>query len=276
MRHAVVIAAMSMIAAACGSDDTTGGATTTAPASEAPVTTLESGTLQVASCLDYAPFEYFEGDTLKGFDVELTEAIAAELGLKVEWVKANFDTIFTALAADKFDLVAAASTITPEREQVVDFSDPYYASRQALTVNTTETPDITSTDDLGADDTVGVQKGTTGQAWAKENLEPNGVELKVFDLAPDIFTALEAAQVTGIINDEPASAAEIENRADLEVVEAIDTNENYGLAISKSNPDLLAAVNEALAAVIADGTYASIFATYFPGVEVPPQFQAAA
>ncbi len=266
--------------AGCSNGTSSGGASTStsasASASVAAPETLEAGTLQVASCLDYKPFEYYQGQKLTGFDVEMTEAIAAKLGLQVKWVKANFDTIFTAVAANQFDMVAAASTITKERQQVVNFSDPYYPSLQSLTVNTTKTPDITSTDALTSSDTVAVQKGTTGQDWAEANLGTKGVQIRTFDLAPDMFTALEAGQITGTINDAPASAAEVESRPDLTVVQQIDTNENYGFAFSKSNPSLLAAVNQALADLVADGTYAQIFGKYFPGVDVPDQFQPSA
>jgi ABC-type amino acid transport substrate-binding protein len=171
--------------------------------------------------------------------------------------------------AGQFDMVAAASTITPERQETVDFSDPYYNARQALTV---QSGGPASTDELGDGDTVGVQKGTTGADWAKDNLAPKGVTIRTFTAVTDAFTNLEGGQVDGIINDEPSSAAEIENRPGLELVESIDTNENYGFAFSKDNPDLTLAVNDALQVVIDDGTYQQIFEKYFPGTDVPEEF----
>src|SRR4051794_7814896 len=69
-------------------------------------TTLKSGVLQVGSCLDYPPFEAVKHNQETGFDVDLTDAIAKKLGLQVQWVKANFDTIFTAVAGHQFDMVA--------------------------------------------------------------------------------------------------------------------------------------------------------------------------
>ena len=269
----LAIAAMAVLVfAACGEDEDetpAGGATDEGPQFE----TLEEGVLQVGSCLEYEPFEYREGGELKGFDVELTEAIAGELALEVKWVKANFDTIFTAVAGGQFDMVAAASTITPERDQEVDFSDPYFNARQGLSANTSETPDIQSTDDLGDGDVVGVQKGTTGKAWAEDNLVAQGVELRTYDAIPDAFTDLEAGNLVAIVNDEPSSVAEVANRQGLEVVQGIDTGEVYGLAFSPDNPELTEAVNQALADLITDGTYASIFETYFPGQEIPPEYQ---
>ena len=213
-----------------------------------------------------------DGDEV-GFDIDLVEEVAGRLGLEVEWIRADFDTVFTAVAGDQFDMVAAAATILPEREDVVDFSVPYYNSRQSLTVNTQETPDITTTDQLGEGDVVGVQKGTTGKIWAEENLAPNGVELKTFQSASDMFRDLEAGNVTGIINDEPASAEIVKDLPALEVVQAIDTNEKYGFAFSPSNPELREAFNLAFEQVVADGAYADILLQYFPGVEVPEEFQ---
>ena len=283
LRLLAVLGALALLAAACGGGDDDGdteaggdnGGAEESPAEEEPeFETLEEGVLQVGSCLDYRPFEFFKKgeDEPTGFDVELTDAIAAELGLEVEWVRANFDTIFTAVSVGEFDMVAAASTITEERQETVDFSDPYYNARQALTVQSES--GIASTDDLGDGDTVGVQKGTTGKAWAEENLAPQGVEIKVFDVVTGAFTDLESGAVQGVVNDEPSSAAEIENRPGLEIAESIDTDEDYGFAFSKDNPDLTLAVNEALQAVIDAGTYEEIFMKYFPGTEVPEEFRA--
>jgi polar amino acid transport system substrate-binding protein len=275
LRLLAVLTALLLAAAACGEDDDDGnGADVTPGADEPAFSTLKDGVLKVGSCLDYRPFEFVKDGEEQGFDVELTDEIASRLGLEVEWVRANFDTIFTSLAAGQFDMVAAASTITEERLQVVSFTDPYFNSRQALTVNSEERPDVSTIDDLGDGDTLGVQKGTTGKAFADENLAPNGVEIKVFDVAPDAFTDLDAGNVDGVINDEGSSIAEAAERPGLEVVQGIDTDEHYGLAISQDNQELVAAVNEALADIIADGTYAQIFTTWFPDLPVPEEFAA--
>jgi polar amino acid transport system substrate-binding protein len=263
----VAVATMAVLVfAACGEDEPedTGAA----------FETLEEGVLQVGSCLDYKPFEFVKGGDEKGFDVDLAEEVASRLGLEVQWVKANFDTIFTSLAAGQFDMVAAASTITEERLATVDFSDPYFNARQGFSVNTNETPDIQTTDDLKEGDVVGVQKGTTGKDWADENLAPMGIKVKTFEAAPEAFTDLEAGNVVGVVNDEGSSLAEVAERPGLEVVEAIDTDEHYGLAFSKDNPELTAAVNDELAEIIADGTYEKIFKEWFPDLPVPDEFKA--
>jgi polar amino acid transport system substrate-binding protein len=283
-----LLALFAIVAAACnqGNDAASGGTTgstgatggTTGTTGAPSFTTIESGVLTVGSCLDYPPFESVKNGDEQGFDVDLTEAIAAKLGLTVKWVRANFDTIFTAVAGHQFDMVAAAVTATgdtgAERAQVVAFSDYYYNSRQSLAVSSDS--GITSTDQLGAGDSVGVQKGTTGKIWAEENLAPNGVEIKTYTAAPEAFRDLQAGVVDGVINDEPSSVAIIEQFPGTELVQAIDTNEKYAFAFAKDTPDLLAAWDVAQTAVIDDGTYAQLYAKYFPGAPVPEEFQPAA
>lgn len=282
-----IIAIFAIVAAACskGNDATSGGTTgntgatggTTGATGAPAVTTIEDGFLTVGSCLDYPPFESVKNGKETGFDVELTEAIAAKLGLQVKWVRANFDTIFTAVAGHQFDMVAAAVTATgdsgAERAQTVAFSDFYYNSRQSLAVNTDKTPDLTSTDQLGEGDTVGVQKGTTGKAWAEDNLGTKGVTIRSYTAAPDAFRDLQAGTIQGVINDEPASAVIVTQFPGTAVVEPIETNEKYAFAFAKDTPDLVAAVNQALAELIQDGTFTTIYGKYFPGAPIPPEFQ---
>ncbi len=180
----------------------------TACAGSSKVQTLVPGVLRVGSSLDFKPFEYFQAQpgrakVLKGFDVELVQDMANRLDLYVRWVDSDFATIFNSLASNNLDMVAA-TTITPTREQTVNFSNPYFLANQSLTVNVGKTPDITSTDNLGAGDIVAVQNGSTGASWAQENLVPQGVQLKRFNLTTDMFTELDAGTVTGVIDDEPA------------------------------------------------------------------------
>jgi polar amino acid transport system substrate-binding protein len=280
-----VLVSLVLVAGACAEEPEAGGGGGGGGGAtpEPEFTTLEEGVLQVASCLDFPPFESVEGGDEVGFDVDLAEEIGTRLGLEVEWVRADFDTVFTAIAANQFDMVAAAVTSTgdvgAERDQIVDFSDPYYNSRQSLAVNVQETPDVQSTADLGEGDVVAVQRGTTGKAWAEDNLATQGVQLRTFQVVSDMFRDLEAGNVVGIINDEPGSAGAIEAQGlegTIEIVEPIDTNEKYSFVFSQDNTGLRDAANQALAEIIQDGTYQTIFEQYFPGVEVPPEYQPSA
>jgi polar amino acid transport system substrate-binding protein len=280
-----LVAILSIVATACnnGSSSSPPGNGGSGGSSGPSFTTIKPGVITIGSCLDYKPFETINPGATRptGFDVELAEAVAAKLGFDqdhVSWVKANFDNIFTQQAQGRFDVVAAAVTATGkvghQRAQTVAFSDYYFNSTQAFTVNTDKTPDITTTDDLASGNVVGVQHGTTGADWAITNLQPKGVQIKQYTAAPQAFTDLEAGTITGIINDAPSSAAEVESRPSLSVVQQIDTNEKYAFSFSQDNPDLLTAWNAALKQVMADGTYTKIFQKYFPGVPVPPEFAA--
>jgi polar amino acid transport system substrate-binding protein len=266
---AAAVVVLALVAAACGSNKSPSSGGSSGPA----FTTIKSGVLTVGSCLDYSPFEYYQHGQLKGFDVEIMQNIAQRLGLKLEWIKANFKTIFTALDGGQFDAVAAASTITAQREQVVDFSQPYYDANQSLTVNVKKTPTLTNVNQLKKGDVIGAQAGTTGRDWVKEHLVPKGIQLKEYTNAPDAFTDLEAGNIIGIVNDEPSSRSEVLSRPDLKVVQPIVTKEQYGIALRKQNSPLESAVNHALSSIILDGTYAKLFKKYFPKLLLPYEFR---
>jgi polar amino acid transport system substrate-binding protein len=283
-RHLSAVATLAVLllmGAACSSSKTTtgGGGTPSASATASPLpsfSTLKSGVLQAASCLEFPPFEAVKATGPEGFDIDIVNEIAKRLGLTVQWVKTDFDSSFTALAGGQFDMIAAAVTATGqkgmERSQIIDFTDFYFNARQSLAVNTTKTPSLTSIDQLKAGDVIGAQKGTTGLDWAKENLEPKGIKIKTYQTSPDSFRDLEAGNITGVVNDGPASDAIVKDLADVKVVQYIDTNEKYALAISKDNPGLKAAVNIEMQAMFKDGTYKTIFEKWFPGAVVPPEF----
>lgn len=277
-----LLALTALLGAACSNASSSAGPgaapTTSAPAT---FTTVKAGFITVGSCLDYAPFETVKGPNPTGFDVELTDAIAAKLGYDknhVKWVKTNFNTIFTSVAQGNFDVVAAAVTATgktgAQRAQVVSFSDYYYNSLQSLAVNSANSPTITSPDQLVKGDTVGVQKGTTGFQWAVDNLQSKGIVIRTYTSATDAFRDLSAGNLTGVINDEPSSYAIAATMTDVKVVAPIDTNEKYAFAFAPTNTALVTAWNDGLKQVIADGEYATIFAKYFPGTPVPPEYAA--
>jgi polar amino acid transport system substrate-binding protein len=258
------VGALALFGAACGSDD---APEQSEAAAKAPVSTITSGVLTVGSDVPFPPFEFRKGDKLTGFDVELTEELARRMGLRVKWVDTSFDTLFTQVAAGRFDVAAAATTITPEREQQVNFTEPYYSAQQSLVVDGERSAGVRSVDDLSGGDMVAVQKGTTGETWARENV-PEGVEIRAFPEAPDIYTALEAGAVTAVIMDEPSAVTETDKRKALELVQTIDTKERYGFAVDPRNGGVLKALNRALRQVKQDGTYQRIYDRYD---DLPPK-----
>ena len=263
-----LVIVFALVVAACGDDDadTTEGTTaaTTASTAAAESLTQTDGVLTVGSDIPFPPFEDFDdAGNVIGFDADLINEMAGRLGLTVEWVDTDFDTIFTQLAVGQFDVVASATTITPERALQVSFTNPYYNAQQALTVNTDLTPGLRSTASLGEGHSVAVQTGTTGAAWAVENLAPQGVDVREFPNAPDTYNALEAGQVDGVIFDEPSAVEESANRAGLEVVEVIATNELYGFGVDPARGALLDQLNAAFEAMVGDGTYQTIYDSWF-------------
>lgn len=257
---ALVVLAVTVFAAGCGSSDSS---TDTSASGGAVIT--------VGSDVPYAPFEEFGKSKTEftGFDVELMEAIGESIGRKVEFQDTSFDTIFTYLAQGKFDAVASAATITPEREKTVDFTNPYYLSEQAILVK--EGGEIDSVEGLkGA--TVGVQKGTTGEEFVDEKADAG--ELRSYPSGPDAVNALNAGTVDAVVIDIPVAENAVAASSGLEVSAAIPTEENYGFAVGQGETELLEELNEGLGEIEEDGTYAKIYEKWFH--HAPPKAIASA
>lgn len=218
---------------------------------------ITDGTLTVGSDIPYAPFEFGRAPDYKGIDIELVDEIAKRLKLTPKIEDTSFDTIFRDLAQGKFDMVASSSTITPERQKEVDFSDPYSIADQSLMVK--KGSGISTLNDI-AGETVGAQKGTTGAAYAEDKTDASSV--RTYPGIDDAFNALEAGQVSAVINDCPISKYAEKSKPDLQVVEALTTGENYGFAFQKGSTELEDAVNGALAEIKKDGTFTKIFHKY--------------
>ncbi len=242
------------------------GTTAPAEATGGEVKTLNEGKLVVGSDTAFPPFESIENGKAVGFDVELITEIAERIGdgLEVEVQSAAFDTIFTSLAARKFDAVISAVTIKEERKQTVDFTDPYFISDLSLSVREEDVGDIKGVDDLEGE-TIGVQAATTSEDCAKSALEDKGKveEVRAYDTIPDAFTDLAAGRVAGVMIDLPTAKQIVEDRTGITVVQVIKTQEEYGIAVGKDNPDLRVAINEALKELKDDGTYRQLFVKWF-------------
>ncbi len=257
----VALFALAFVVAGCGDDDettsTAGGDTSTTAGGD--FSTIDEGTLLIGTDAPYPPFEIGTPDDadFSGYDIDLGDAIGEKLGLEVEWQDTSFDTIFRDVAANQFDMVIAASTITPGRQQTVNFSDPYYEAQQALVVPTGS--DITSVEDL-AGTIVAAQDGTTGEAYGND--ETDASEVRGFPEGPDAIAAVITGQVDAAIIDQPVAADAVEKEEGIEVAAEIPTNELYGIALSKENPELLDAVNTALTELKEDGTIQGLYEQY--------------
>lgn len=262
----VALLASGFVAAGCGDDDE--GDETAAGGSASSgedLGLISEGTLAVGTDTPYPPFEIGQPPNISGYDIDVMNAIAEQLGLTPEYTDTGFGTIFRDTANGQFDTAAAASTITKGRENAVDFTDPYYEAQQALLVP--EDSDIASVDDLGGA-IVGAQDGTTGETYAND--ETDAAEVRGFPEGPNAISALVTGQVDAVIIDQPVAVDAVEKQGGVEIVEEIPTNELYGFAVAPDNDALREAMNEALATIKEDGTLDDLYAQYFAGA-TPPQ-----
>jgi polar amino acid transport system substrate-binding protein len=261
-RKAVALAAGAVLAigglAGCAKEDTGGTA-------EGGVTLVKAGSLITCTHLPYAPFQSKDAaGKVVGFDVALIDLVASKLSLTQEIVDTPFEGIKsgTDLNAGKCDVAAAGMTITDERKKVLDFSAPYFDATQALATLTGS--QVKTLEEL-AGKRLGVQGGTTGEDYIKAQVKEKGLKIEVVsykDLAA-LQQALATNQVVAAVNDLPVWNEYIKSNPGKVVVAAgFDTGEQYGFAVKKGNAGLLKAVNDALAAARADGTYDKIYAEW--------------
>jgi polar amino acid transport system substrate-binding protein len=237
-----IIAIASMLLVACGGQ-------------------ADLGVVVVGSNAEYPPFEYVdEAGNIVGFDIELIGAIAEEAGFEFELVNTRWDGIFVALANGEFDAVISAATITAERAETVNFSDPYFNAGQMITVRADDSS-ISTPEDL-AGKRVGVQLGTTGDIWLTEE---TGAEVVRYDENTLAFQALANGDVDAAVADGPTAIDIVKANPEMNllVLPGVYTDEEYGIAVIKENPDLLEAINSGLAAVRESGKYDEIYDKYF-------------
>jgi polar amino acid transport system substrate-binding protein len=247
-------AALAAVLAGCGG----GGEEAAAPAGG--VELVSDGQLTTCTHLPYEPFQFQDGAEIVGFDVEIVDLVAARLGVEQQIIDMPFDGIQSGAAFDsgQCDIGAAAMTITEERKQNIDFSDPYFDATQALLVQ--EAAGITDPAQL-AGRKVGVQNSTTGQLYAQENIA--GAEIVVFEDLGLLTTAVQTGTVDAAIADNGPLLDFAKKNPGLAVTAEFRTDEQYGFGVRKGNTGLLQAINETIAASRTDGTYDRIYEKWF-------------
>ncbi|MBA2375700.1 MAG: basic amino acid ABC transporter substrate-binding protein [Rubrobacter sp.] len=255
---AAAIFALAAFTAACGGggEEGAGGEETTG------ATVGGSGeTLTVASDVAYRPFEFVQDGEPVGFDVDLISEIGERAGYEINLQNVVFDGVIEGVGNGLYDAGISAMTITPEREQSLAFSEPYFNADQSLLVASGS--DIQTIDDIAEGTLIGAQRGTTGEALSNETAEEVGAEVRSYNTVEDAFSALENGQVDTVINDFPVSADRVQQTGDtLEIVDTIETGEQYGIAFPQES-ELIGPFNEALQEMKDDGTYAEIYEEWF-------------
>ncbi len=193
------------------------------------------------------PWDPFEMVTTKltgqeqffGFDLDVMRMIAILKGYEITIQNMAFDAIIPAVQAGKCDIGASGFTITAEREEVVDFSTPYYLSNQAVLIRKDSGLNIvTALSGMGPTGKVGAQRGTTGAAWVEENLIAKGVpvELVLYETYPLAVLDLVHGRIDAVIQDEPASKASVKAYPELTIAGIIMTYEFFGFLVAEGDP----------------------------------------
>ena len=223
----------------------------------AEVTTVEPGVLTMGTNATFPPYEYKDGDDVVGIDAEIAQALADKLGLQLEIVDMDFDSLVASVQSGKIDMSLAGMTVTEERKQNVDFTDSYATGVQVIIVK--DDSDIASVDDL-QDKLIGVQQGTTGHLYCADDFGEDHV-----NALPNGATAVQAllqGKVDCVVIDQEPAKAFVEANEGLKILETAYTTEDYAAAVSKDNPALTAALNSALQELKDDGTIQGILDKY--------------
>ena len=213
--------------------------TVSAFADEAPAA---AGTIRMITEATFPPYEYREGNTVVGIDVEICRAIAKELGKELAVEDVEFDSVLPSLIAGKAELAAAGITVTEDRKMIVDFSHPYVRTGIVF-VFAKDTPFEKGEDAKGK--RIGVQNGTTSADYVRDKL---GQEPEMFDSPASAFAALKQGKVDVVIADIDPAKALIKGQPDYDISDLL-TVEEYAVAIKKGQPELLAVVNRVIDAL---------------------------
>ena len=270
MKRRTFISLMSVMAAAgvlslagCSSNTSASTASSTAAsASAAAANKLETiqsnGKLVIALEGAWQPWSFHdESDTLVGYDVEVSRAIAEKLGLELQIDDMDFDAALLSVQQGKADIAMAGITVTDERMAVMSFSDSYATGIQSVIVP--EGSDIASVDDL-AGKKIGTQRGTTGYLYCSDDFGEDAVV--AYDNGLTAVQALNNGQVDAVVIDNEPAKAYVESNPGLKILDTSYAEEDYAIGMNKSNTALLEAVNAALEELKADGTLQSIVDKY--------------
>lgn len=223
------------------------------------VSAAQADELVVATDTAFVPFEFKQDGKYTGFDIEMWEAIAADLDMDYELRPMDFSGIIPALQTGQVDVALAGITIKPEREEVIDFSNGYYDSGFRMMVAADS--DIATWDDL-AGKTLAVKTGTSASDWAEENLPDT--ELRKFPNIDNAYLELRTGRVDAAMHDTPNVLYYIATAGNGQV-KAVGEQQmahQYGIAFPKGS-DLVEKVNAALAKMREDGRYDAIYAKWF-------------
>lgn len=218
-------------------------------------------TLVMATNAAFPPYEYTEGGRIVGIDAEIAEAIAKKLDMELKIEDVEFGSIIGGVVSGKYDIGMAGMTVTDERLESVNFSNTYATGIQSIII--VEGSEVTDLDTLIAGDyLVGTQESTTGDIYMQDEIGSDRVQS--YKTGADAVLALTTGKVSAVVIDNEPAKAFVEANPGLVILDTPYAVEDYAIAISKNNTQLLDDVNKALEELTADGTIDAIISKYIP------------
>lgn len=208
------------------------------------------GKLVVGTSADYPPYEFHSTvngeDKIVGFDIDIAQEFANDLGVKLEVKDMAFDGLLVALQSDKVDMVFAGMTPTDERKQNVDFSDIYYTATHRFILRSGEEASITKMEDLKGKK-IGVQKGSIQEGIAKDNFD--AANIKSLDKITDLVLDLKNNKVDAVLAEQPVAEINVQKNQGIAIAKKLEVKDPDGgcaIAMKKGSDDLKAEINKTL------------------------------
>ncbi len=222
------------------------------------------GKLVIATSPDFAPFEYLEGTTVTGIEIDIMTKVCEKLGVELVIEQIAFDSVLPGVQAGKYDCGVSGITVTEERKENVLFSDVYYVAAQAIVVKADSA--IASKADL-AGKKISAQSGTTAESYCLEEYGADNV--KLFEANADAKTALTSGTVDAWVVDDLTAKKMCEGDSSVKILNEKMTEEPYAFAFAFGSETLVEAINPIIKDLIANGTMAEIFAKYGEAYAAP-------
>lgn len=215
--------------------------------------------IRVAIDPTFPPMEYMQDGKRTGFDIDLAQALSAKMGRPLAYTDMDFKAMVPSVLAGRQDIVLSAIYITDERKKVVDFTDPYFTAGLVIMVKKGDRRIKTPADLAGK--RVAVQVGTKSVALLTDKY-PQAQRVEV-EKNEEMFNSLEAGRADAVVTGKPAALLYAKAKGTTEVLDEPLTREDYGIAVSKRQPELRDDINNALAAIKADGSYDKLLMKWF-------------
>ena len=225
------------------------------------IVSKDSNVLVMGTNATFKPFEYKDGDSVVGFDVDLAQEIAKSLGADLKIEDMSFDGLLPALESGQIDLAVAGMSVTEDRAKNALFSESYYIASQQIIVKNDSS--IRNKYELTGK-SIGVQLGTTGDQMARGI---QGARVVQFPSAPSVLQELVTGRIDAAILDNAPAAQYVASFSNLKVLSTPLSRESYAIALKKDNHQLLEKVNHVISQMKEDGRMQKILMKHFGTTE---------